>query len=504
MTTHFFSGGTTISGAQLASTIENMASLGSIGLQVLKTFGISAIEPDKAYPFQIRRSIHATVLRRFGPEALYSFGFGYGDSWIHIHEALHALRVENQLKTCNGKPWLTTSNAIDEIGQKAFEMMNELLEKNSHDDIYYGAWLTRLGDGHYRAEMRNTSDLSQEAFPHGLFVNFFWAFLSDHWRFAVTFDPAATKHGAEWTHFVWNVHFTPAPSTKSAQELTWEHRLAAREALLGRVLAESEQKHQLIMESMNYARLLQEAQLPRPYRYAHRVRELGVLWEPRDTIGGDLWWMTPSDDPSLFTLYVVDCAGHGVPGAMLALLASTTLERIYASGEHPSPAKALQRLGNALRRGLNQDQTLNTGEFAHDDGCDAAALQINLKSKQAIFAGANLSLLYLPKDLPMTRVRGDAVRLGYRDAADAIPSEHMVAYQPGDRFVLASDGVVDQVGALPGESPRAFGYKRLMALIENHRQLDAQALMNKLSQELSRWQADGLRRDDVTAICIGI
>ncbi len=30
MTTHFYSGGTTISGAQLASTIANMASLGGV------------------------------------------------------------------------------------------------------------------------------------------------------------------------------------------------------------------------------------------------------------------------------------------------------------------------------------------------------------------------------------------------------------------------------------------------------------------------------------------
>ena len=157
MTTHFFSGGTTISGAQLASTIANMASLGGIGHQVLKSFGISEIDPEKYYPFQIRRSIHDTILRRFGPEALYSFGFGYGDSWVHIHEALYAFREEWEIEGRDEQPWLATEQAIDMIGGMAFSMMNDVLKKNSHGEIYYGAWITRLGHGHYRAELRNTS-----------------------------------------------------------------------------------------------------------------------------------------------------------------------------------------------------------------------------------------------------------------------------------------------------------------------------------------------------------
>ena len=501
---HFFSGGTIISGAQLASTISNMASLGGIGRQVLREFGIETIDPDQHYPFQIRRSIHATVLRRFGPEALYSFGFGYGDSWVHIHESIAELRNQLLSERVDHDCALTQDRAIGVLGHEIFVMMHALLEKNSHDDVYFGAWFTRLGDLHYRAEMRNTSSPDQEAFPHGLFVNFFWAVLSDYWKFDVTFIPSAMQYGEDWTHFVWEIRFTPHRSSKTAQELTWEHRLEAREALLSRVLSESEEKNRLIMESMNYARLLQEAQLPRPARYTHYLRELGVLWEPRDTIGGDLWWITPDDQSSVFTIVVVDCAGHGVPGAMLALLASTNLERIYASENRPRPATALQQLGNALRRSLNQDQSLAEGEIAHDDGCDAAALRIDLTTGEAIFAGANLSLIHLPMDGPVRRWRGDAVRLGYRDAADAIPAELELQVHAGDRLILNTDGVVDQIGTTDTGALMAFGFKRLLNFFESHRHLHASALMQALGVELQRWQGNGLRRDDVTALCLNI
>lgn len=481
-----------------------MAALGGIGRQVLQTFGIEQIDPEAEYPFQIRRSIHATVLKRFGSEALYSFGFAYGDSWRHIHESLSALRSDLLQVNEKGLSRMSEIHAIDKICGLAFALMHELLEKNSHGDVYYGAWFTPIEGLRYRAEMRNTSSIDQVAFPHGLFVNYLWSYLSDYWQFEITFDREATCLGPEWTHFVWEVTFKPRLAQRTAQELTWEHRTEAREALLAQVLAESELKNRLIMESIHYARLLQEAQLPRANRYGHRLKDLGVLWQPRDTIGGDLWWVTPDDGRDTVTFVVVDCAGHGVPGAMLALLASTTLERIYASNPETGPADALMALGNALRRGLNQDQELVEGEVAHDDGCDAAALQLHTSTGQVVFAGANLSVLHLPANEPIIRRRGDNLRLGYRDAMDARPSEQPFLCRPGDRLVMTTDGVVDQVGHPmgQGQAPRALGFKRLMQFLEKERDSDASALMNKLGHHLQEWQGDGLRRDDVTALCL--
>ncbi len=497
----YFSGGNTIPGAQLATTIRNMAALGRIGQQVLEAHGIHEIDPNQRYSFRIRRSIHATVLKRFGPEALYSFGFAYGDYWSHIHEAAVALR---DAYLAEGRTRLQQEDALTEILKCCFGLMNDILEKNSIGDIRYGATVEAQGGMRFRATMTNTSSPDQEAFPRGLFENFLYVYLSDCWRFSVTFHPDATTHGDEWTKFVWTLQFEPALADKDARELAWEQRLAAREALLGQVLAESDNRNRLVMESMNYARLLQQAQLPRPNRYPPQVKQLGVLWEPRDTIGGDLWWMTPADGSGRFTLFVVDCAGHGVPGAMLALLASTTLERLHASDPAMSPARALQALGNALRRGLNQDQELHDGESPHDDGCDAAALRVDVSAGSAVFAGANLGLIHVPKDGPVIRLRGDAVRLGYRDAADALPGEQALAFGAGDRFVLNTDGITDQVGSSGGGKPMAFGFRRLMAVLDAHRALPVQALLDAVGDELRRWQGDGLRRDDVTAVCIEV
>jgi len=157
-----------------------------------------------------------------------------------------------------------------------------------------------------------------------------------------------------------------------------------------------------------------------------------------------------------------------------------------------------------LRRGLNQDQPVSELTPEHDDGCDAGALQLDLDSGDAIFAGANISLIHLPDGESAHRFKSDSIRLGYRDAADSRPNEINLRYKAGDRFVLTTDGVVDQVGGIANQRPVAFGYKRLMQFLEENRHLSADNLMQSLGILLKQWQGDGIRRDDVTVVCISV
>ena len=92
--------------------------------------------------------------------------------------------------------------------------------------------------------------------------------------------------------------------------------------LARKAMDELESSHRLVLDSIRYASLLQQAQLPRPIRLENRFEDIAVHWEPRDTIGGDLWWISHSSQQDKFTVCVADCSGHGVPGAMLALLAA--------------------------------------------------------------------------------------------------------------------------------------------------------------------------------------
>ncbi len=279
---------------------------------------------------------------------------------------------------------------------------------------------------------------------------------------------------------------------------TQNQRLEATVAERTRELADSkadtERQHQLILDSISYASRLQKAQLPRTQRLEGRFRSFEALWEPRDTIGGDVWWVSPPDDQGRITLALADCTGHGVPGAMLSVLASTSLERIVAANPSLDPSAMLMALDQALRRGLNQD----VEGAESDDGCDAAIVRIDTRRRLLEFAGAKLGLMHAHADGKVDRIQPARISLGYPSPPKEVPPVHTISYAPGDSFLLVTDGITDQVG---GEgSPRAYGYRRLSEQLQACKDLDAPSIARRIRDDLQAWQGTQLRLDDMTAL----
>ncbi len=255
-------------------------------------------------------------------------------------------------------------------------------------------------------------------------------------------------------------------------------------------------KHEIVTSSMNYASRLQRGQLPRAIRLEDRFSSFAAVWEPRDTIGGDLYWVSSSQHPDPFILAVADCTGHGVPGAMLSLLVSNSLERIYANDTGQDPAAALLSLDHYVRSGLNQDRP----DSESDDGCDAVVLRID-RAKQTIeFAGAKLGLFQVTENGALMRYRGARCSLGYQDALSDSdkPVLQTIHYQRSDVFAIVTDGVTDQPGGETGKS--SYGYRRLEAVLKAHCRDDAPAITKAVLEDYSAWQGSNARRDDLTAV----
>ncbi len=260
---------------------------------------------------------------------------------------------------------------------------------------------------------------------------------------------------------------------------------------------ELEETHQIVVGSVNYASRLQRSQLPRRHRIDGRFHSLGVVWEPRDTIGGDLWWISSSQVEGPFTIAVADCTGHGVPGAMLSLLVSNSLERIYSGNPHEDPARALASLDYLVRSGLNQDAV----DSESDDGCDAALLCVDAAYQEIRFAGAKIGVFQLKANGEVRRHLASRASLGYRDPIDEEdePVTCRIHCDDGDAFVIVTDGFTDQLGG-PGETGVSFGYRRLEALLASMPAASATEIAEAMRTALAQWQGSRKRRDDVTAV----
>lgn len=257
-----------------------------------------------------------------------------------------------------------------------------------------------------------------------------------------------------------------------------------------------DESHQVIVGSVNYASRLQRGQLPRPDRLDGRFSSFASIWEPRDTIGGDVYWLSSSQLNGPFIVAVADCTGHGVPGAMLSLLVTNSLERIYAHDTRLDPASALMALDHLVRTGLNQDRS----DSESDDGCDAVILQIDMQQKEMVFAGAKLGLFHLGANGEVKRYAGARCSLGYQSfiAEKDKPVTHKINYASGDVFAIVTDGVTDQVGGPHGKT--AYGYRRLEAVLTKHRDGDASHIAQAIRADFAQWQQQQSRRDDVTAV----
>lgn len=257
------------------------------------------------------------------------------------------------------------------------------------------------------------------------------------------------------------------------------------------------EQHDLVVSSVNYASKLQRSQLPRAHRLQGRFASIGVLWEPRDTIGGDLWWISPLRQEESFTLAVADCTGHGVPGAMLSLLVSNSLERIHSVQKDVDPAEVLLKLDQLMRTGLNQDSV----DAESDDGCDAAVVRVDLAARELHFAGAKIGLFHLKADGSVVRHQAARASLGYQQPLDEeeMPRTTRLAFDDGDAFVIVTDGFTDQPGG-DSERPVSFGYRRLENLLSSMRDARADQIAQAMDAELRQWQQGQRRRDDVTAV----
>ena len=256
---------------------------------------------------------------------------------------------------------------------------------------------------------------------------------------ALVNHPALVKSlGAIWDELKREIladAVAPTPRVGTTEYLTWL-KLSYKEKLLRRVIADANKSLAQVMESIRYARHVQHNQLPDPEQVGQRFASFDVRWQPRDTIGGDMWWASVPNSNGTFALAMTDSTGHGVPGAMLSVLVISTMARIFAHDPSVRPAQALQALDAGMRESLHQ-----AGENkASDDGCDAAIIRIAPDGRELVFAGAKIDLFHRHAGAVIHH-RASRISLGYLKPPAQAPLEHHISLAEGDLLVMVTDGV---------------------------------------------------------------
>ena len=256
--------------------------------------------------------------------------------------------------------------------------------------------------------------------------------------------------------------------------------------------ARLEQANKLVMESITYARRIQASMLPDEQAMAGSLADIASLWQPLHTVGGDYFWVEQRGDLSI--LAVLDCTGHGVPGAFMTLVVAAALDRALNEQGLRSPAELLRAVDRMVRARLRQD-----GRGAEsDDGLDGAICVWNRAERKLLFAGAGMPLL-MTGEGEMRTLRGARHGLGYSSVKPSPEAfiDTEIAVSPGQRFYLFTDGVSDQMGGTPR---RLLGRKRLSDMLLASVEMPLAEQMAVLEAGLAEYRGEEPRRDDMTML----
>lgn len=258
--------------------------------------------------------------------------------------------------------------------------------------------------------------------------------------------------------------------------------------------AELEEAHQKVVDahrkmgaSIDYASLIQKSILPDRQMRQFLGDQHSVIWRPRDVVGGDFYVFHNTNEGCL--LGIVDCAGHGVPGALMTMLMRAAIDYAIGHVGIQNPAALLSSIDTTLRSMLNEELSANK-----------------------VATNADVGLVYVPNQGDFIRFSGAKITL-YGSNGDDIIKQKSGRRALGDRrvgeynntelpmsgwtYYMTTDGFLDQAG---GEKNFGFGNQRFEGLIKDNAALPLRDQADFFESALDDYMGDQPQRDDITLL----
>lgn len=268
-----------------------------------------------------------------------------------------------------------------------------------------------------------------------------------------------------------------------------------------------DQQHKEILDSINYASRIQNSILPGNEQRKRLLSDHAILFKPKDIISGDFYVCDTVGEQ--IVIGTVDCTGHGVPGAMVSLVASSHINKTIHEYELKDPGQILTRLNKEIPNALNgSDESIN-------DGVDMALCMLDLGRMEMNFAGAHQNcwvlasndslvqrarpelnaVVHAGNDFGLLELKGERRGIGRSTNAKPFVTQTLELAK-GDVILLASDGYQDQFG---GPNNKKFMIKELRELVLSLAGSSPDQIVNTLDTTLKDWMD---KTDQVDDICV--
>ena len=250
-----------------------------------------------------------------------------------------------------------------------------------------------------------------------------------------------------------------------------------------------------ILDSIMYAKGIQDAIRPDPEILKTGFQDYYIFSKARDIVNGDFYWLAHRE-PYL-VIAVLDCTGHGVPGAFMTVMANSLLNQIVLEQGIISPAEILEALHREMSTTLHQE---NFTQITNE-GMDIAICQYHIENKELVFAGAKRPFYYFQQN-KLKVIKGSTQSIaGNHYHQERKFEEHRVELKKNDSFYLFTDGITDQFGGPQDKKFLSWRLKHQLNLMQPHAMNNQ---LHHLENAILEWRGASEQTDDMLMVGVKV
>lgn len=270
------------------------------------------------------------------------------------------------------------------------------------------------------------------------------------------------------------------------------------ELLVNERTQELNNKNKGIRDSIEYASLIQQAIFPDTSILNNYFNDSFIFWQPKDVVGGDIYFITELESKEEILVMVIDGAGHGVPGAFVTMLVKAIETQILAEIAYgklqPSPALILAYFNKSIKIMLKQKK-----ESLSNVGFDGGVLYYNKVTNECKFAGGKIDLYKIENDT-LEIIKSDRKHVGFiRTKREQKYTEQTVEIKPNTKLYMLTDGFYDQ----HNEEDKQYGKKEFERLLLKLNKKTFARQKEELQNTFENFKGKVKQSDDVSIVGLG-
>lgn len=245
-----------------------------------------------------------------------------------------------------------------------------------------------------------------------------------------------------------------------------------------------------VKKSIQYSSRIQGAMLP-----SSMPDELTIatIWKPLNVVGGDFYVI--KDLGETIMIAVIDCTGHGVPGALLSTLTGSIFDRLIHDDKVSTAGEYLTSAHNLISNMLGQHLD---SKAKSNDGFDGSICLVHKQNKSLTFAGARSSIFLLQNNGEPLELKGNRKSVGGSRTPREYPFDTHELNLGDQIVVMLTDGIMDVMSEEPNLT--LFGKDKFLNILSLWNNQDPDRIINNVQVALDNHRGTQPFRDDMTLV----